>query len=536
MKYLIYARVSERGSDFDGETSIKMQIDYCREYVKFHAGEVYDVRSDEFFTGSDTNRPEFTRTLEELYSGGAEWDVLIVYKLSRMTRSLKDGTAIFAELFKHGKGFVSATENLDYSSPAGRAMLGIMQVFNQFEREQTAENTRNKMITIAAAGGWPVGNAPFGYRRGERKDNRLYPDPRKATIVKDIFSRYLNDANTIHELAKRYGRNPQGILYLLKNPLYTGVIQYAGKIYPGAHEPLIAKTVFDAVQQKMQRRITDGDHTMISRPKKEKYPYVLSGLLRCTCGRFMTPSSGKSSMYHYYRCTDNVTCKGRVNAGKLEEAVIGILQQIHVSDDFRAGAMQGIETICEARRRDIGPEYEMVSKGLLAATADREKLVDLVLNTGLTGKNKVYFNTRLETINNEIETLTARRDLLKDRMSDTGEDFRGDMEKIIDETVTFADALKTISADSPLIRQMLQTYIATIRRINVDEWEISFNLPQGVSTPKNKNGNPFYRITYCVKFNLRSINLRYGLIFQVTINNEVTYEFNSLGWSECTSA
>ena len=122
MKYLIYARVSPRGSDFEGETSIPMQINYCREYVRFHGGEVAGILSDEFYSGKDTNRPAFRTILDELEAGSGDWDTLIVYKLSRMTRSLRDGADIFEKLFQHGRGFVSATENLDFSSPAGRAM------------------------------------------------------------------------------------------------------------------------------------------------------------------------------------------------------------------------------------------------------------------------------------------------------------------------------------------------------------------------------------------------------------------------------
>ena len=121
MKYVLYARVSPRGSDFEGETTISMQLQYCRDYVKFHGGEVVGEYFDEFSSGKDTHRPQFSLIMKELEKGTAEWDAMIVYKLSRMTRSLRDGVNIFAELFRQGKGFVSATENLDFSSPAGRA-------------------------------------------------------------------------------------------------------------------------------------------------------------------------------------------------------------------------------------------------------------------------------------------------------------------------------------------------------------------------------------------------------------------------------
>ena len=90
MKYLIYARVSPRG-DMEAETSIQMQIDICKEYVRDQKGEVIQVLYDEFYSGKNMNRPSFKTIMEELESGKAEWDTICVYKLSGMSRSLNDG-------------------------------------------------------------------------------------------------------------------------------------------------------------------------------------------------------------------------------------------------------------------------------------------------------------------------------------------------------------------------------------------------------------------------------------------------------------
>ena len=190
MKYLIYARVSPKGSGFDNETSLDMQIKLCEEYIKNQRGTVTEIITDEFFSGKDMKRPGFQKILNELQSGQSDWDCICVYKLSRMTRSSKDGAYIFDLLKTWNKGFISVTEpNFDFSTPMGRAMLSIFQAFNQFEREQTAENTRNRMISIAAAGGWPAGNPPFGYKRGAKHDNILKIDPSSLSDLKASSAR-----------------------------------------------------------------------------------------------------------------------------------------------------------------------------------------------------------------------------------------------------------------------------------------------------------------------------------------------------------
>jgi DNA invertase Pin-like site-specific DNA recombinase len=149
-----------------------------------------------------------------------------------MTRSLKDGANIFAELFRQGKGFVSATEKMDFSSPSGRAMLGMMQV-SSIRAEQTAENTRNKMMSIARAGLWPSGNPPYGYMRGEKKDNNLYIDPAKAEIVKDIFDMYAGqifDSDILHKYRSEVHQTQ--IFTMLRNETYLGYIIYADHKFP----------------------------------------------------------------------------------------------------------------------------------------------------------------------------------------------------------------------------------------------------------------------------------------------------------------
>lgn len=112
MKYLIYARVSPRGSDYEGETSIQMQIDMCRRYVENAGDEVIEVISDEFYSGKTLARPGMNRILADLRNGTANWDAICFYKMSRLSRNQRDSVNFLAELADHGKGFLSVTENM----------------------------------------------------------------------------------------------------------------------------------------------------------------------------------------------------------------------------------------------------------------------------------------------------------------------------------------------------------------------------------------------------------------------------------------
>jgi hypothetical protein len=140
MTYLIYARVSPKGSTWaSSESSIQMQIDACKSFLR---GQSSQTVKDEFYTAKDTNRPGLHKIISDLESGSADWDTLIVYKLDRLTRSLMDGGRIFQLLRDCNKGFVSVTENIDFSSPMGRAMLGIISNVNSLQNAPATRCTR----------------------------------------------------------------------------------------------------------------------------------------------------------------------------------------------------------------------------------------------------------------------------------------------------------------------------------------------------------------------------------------------------------
>jgi site-specific DNA recombinase len=461
MKYLIYARVSPRG-DQTKETSISMQIEMCREYIATHGGTVHAVLSDEFYSGKDMHRPAFKQLMAELDTGTAEWDTICVYKLSRMTRSLRDGANIFDTLCSHNKGFVSITErNLDFSTPSGRAMLGILQVFNQFEREQIAENTRNKMISIAKQGLWPTGKSPFGYRRGDKGDNKLYIDPRKAEIVRDVFAMYLDEEFTSMAIIKKYRQyigSRQRLMNILRNRTVLGLINYAGQLYPGQHDPIITEELFNQVQ------------TIIPQAKRPtqsgcRHTYLLSGLVRCHCGRYMTPASAKSGVYHYYQCTDIVTCKNRVSAPKIEKEAVKHLSRMKIKPAVLTAAIKKIEELQKEYSAAMRPELDSAIIAKREAETEKKKLYKTLITGKLTDAALEFFNETFKKLENEVTNLTARIDYLQSQCVDDDQ-IKKDALRIVDQMKYLSDALKLSPKDPNLIKPLLS---ANIKQVNAQK-------------------------------------------------------------------
>ncbi len=411
MKCLIYARVSPKGSTWaSSESTIDMQIQHCKDFVSASGGEVHSIVKDEFFTAKDTRRPGLKGILAELEAGTAEWDSLIVYRLDRLTRSLRDGGEIFDALRENGKGFASVSERLDFSTPVGRAMLWIIHVFAQFEREQLGERTKDKMVQIAREGGYAPGTTPFGYMRKAKHDNALAIDPAKAAIVKDIFESYAAGVQSI-EIWKRYSRHisKNQMLAMLRNRVYLGKIVYDGQEYPGKHDSIISEELFGKVQARLPNKARN------TRPAAQKHPYLLAGLVKCHCGRRMTPKAahGKNAMFHYYACTDTLGCKNQVNAEKLDAAVVAKIKTASVSVRDIQSIVSSIKDEREKASLSAAPEIQLVRAAIGKAKAEQDRLSEAFLSGIVTAENKDFFNAKLAEVNKELARLKERKESLE---------------------------------------------------------------------------------------------------------------------------
>jgi DNA invertase Pin-like site-specific DNA recombinase len=267
----IYTRVStEQGLDQDFN-SLDAQFEAASAYIKSqaHAGwtPIRARYDDGGYSGGSTDRPALQKLLDDVRA--RKVDVIVVYKVDRLTRSLAD-FAKLVELFDgHGVSFVSVTQQFNTTTSMGRLTLNVLLSFAQFEREVTSERIRDKIAASKRKGLWVGGPLPLGY---ELRDGKLTVVEVEAERVRLIFRRYLEvtginelvrdlkaknictKASTLSTTGKTRGGIPFGrgtLAYFLRNRFFVGEVEYKGDILPGEQPAILDKRLFEAVQQKL---------------------------------------------------------------------------------------------------------------------------------------------------------------------------------------------------------------------------------------------------------------------------------------------
>jgi DNA invertase Pin-like site-specific DNA recombinase len=338
----IYTRKSTEEGLEQAFNSLDAQREACAAYILSQAHEgweqIHEHYDDGGWSGGNMDRPGLKQLLADIAAGKV--DVIVVYKVDRLTRSLADFARILDTLDKVGASFVSVTQAFNTTTSMGRLTLNVLLSFAQFEREVTSERIRDKVAASKKKGMWMGGPVPLGYRLGDRK---LLVDDHEAEIVRSIFRHYTelrSVTKLVEELAQQNvrtkvrqysnGRTAGGVHFqrgslsqLLQNPIYTGKVSYRGELYDGEHEAIIGPGDWAEVQQILAANRYDrklGEQT--------RYPSLLTGIISDPDGRPMTPvSTHKGSRRHYYYVTrlkpdqDN-TQAWRVPAGEIDSAVI----------------------------------------------------------------------------------------------------------------------------------------------------------------------------------------------------------------------
>ncbi len=325
-------------------SSCESQEEKIRSFVNSQNNwRVFKVYSDAGYSGATLNRPNIQQLLSDLKK--EKIDVVLVYKIDRLTRSPKDFYQLI-EFFEQSKiDFISITERFDTSTPAGRLLRNIMFTFAQFERELTSERTRDKMLERAKKGLCSGGFTPYGYTRQNKK---LVPQKKEAEIIKSIFEKYLEtqSLSAVYKFLKEKGiksRNGNifsktNIAYSLRNVVYMGKIKHNKEIYQGIHEPIISEEIFNLAQKIHKEKVKN------FRVYKN---FLFGGLVKCeTCGSRMTScftnkkDNGKLKRYYYYRCTSTVredwqSCPVKqVSAERLENFCLENLERISVDKNY----------------------------------------------------------------------------------------------------------------------------------------------------------------------------------------------------------
>lgn len=316
LRCAVYARKSsEEGLDQEFN-SLDAQREACLAYIASQVGLGWKLVADRYddggISGGTMERPALKRLLADITA--RKVDVVVVYKIDRLTRSLTDFAKIVEVFDGNGVSFVSVTQQFNTTTSMGRLTLNVLLSFAQFEREVTAERIRDKIAASKAKGMWMGGTVPLGYQVESRK--LLIKEP-EASFVRSLFTRYLelksvptlsaevtraamaterqHDATASSDYTRSVG---SGMLYkLLSNPIYIGRLKHRQNVYIGEHQPVVDADLFDQAQRLLatQAATPRGSTTHAD-------VHLLTGLLFDDTGDRMSPTHAKAhgNRYRYY--------------------------------------------------------------------------------------------------------------------------------------------------------------------------------------------------------------------------------------------
>ena len=338
----IYTRKStEEGLDMEFNT-LDAQREACEAYIASQRSEGWVATRERYddggFSGGNLDRPGLKQLMTDIDDGLI--DVVVVYKIDRLSRSLMDFSKLVEVFDRNGVTFVSVTQSFNTTTSMGRLTLNILLSFAQFEREVIGERIRDKVAASRKRGIWMGGYVPLGY---DVQDRKLAVNDAEAASVRRIFERFveLGSATVLaRELRHEGFRNKRGTLIdkgylyrLLKNRVYRGEAVHKGKAYPGEHNAIIDEALWDrahAILQESPRKRANNS--------RSRTPALLKGLIFSATGAAMTPTSTKkgAKLYRYYvsmdvirnRETGEETAPMRLAAGMVEDAAVTEVRRI----------------------------------------------------------------------------------------------------------------------------------------------------------------------------------------------------------------
>jgi site-specific DNA recombinase len=408
LRCAIYTRKSSDEGLDQAFNSLDAQREACAAYIVSQKHEGWTVLptlyDDGGFSGGTLDRPALQRLLADI--SARKVDVVVVYKIDRLTRSLFDFAKIVEAFDARNVSFVSITQQFNTTTSMGRLTLNVLLSFAQFEREVAGERIRDKIAASKKKGMWMGGLPPLGY---DARDRKLVINKDEARTVLHIFSRYV-DLRSVRALKEDldsagirskhrtlqdgtvYGGRTlsRGVLYLmLQNRIYRGEITHKGNAYPGEHKPIVDKALWDKVQAILAANRVDRATGV-----NVQHPSLLAGLVFDESGQRLTPTHTvkKGTRYRYYVSKSLVTgaakdsAQGRrVPAGNLESLVVGKLRAFladkgailsAISDTAKIGAEQ---QRLIARGRQVSDEFPTLSPD-----ATRSSLMTLVQRIDIT--------------------------------------------------------------------------------------------------------------------------------------------------------
>lgn len=412
MKTGIYVRVS--GHEQEDNYSIPEQIERTKKYCDAKEWMVYKIYTDSVYTGSNMDRPGLQDMIKDCKNG--KLDMVLVYKLDRLSRSQKDTLFLIEDVFeKNGVGFTSMTENFDTSTPHGKFIIGILSVFAQLEREKIKERTMIGKDSRAKEGKWHGSKwVPIGY---DYTDGLLVPNEYEVMQIKEIADLFLKGTpvRTIEKIMTEKGyRHKHGeweaktIRRVLSNPVNIGMIKNRDKLYKGIHDPILSKKTFDAIQKLMAERREQFGST---RPHQS----LLGGILYCKNCKARYARQNYNGKFYYIcysrskkmkKMIKDPTCKNKnYRMEDLESAILGEIHQLAV-DPGR------IDQVRENRPvSDVTEKIKSITSEIAKIDTQISKMMDLyalgTIDLDVISEKVAELNSTKTALTKEMDSLNV---------------------------------------------------------------------------------------------------------------------------------
>src|SRR5258705_2225006 len=372
LRCAIYTRKStEHGLDLEFN-SLDAQRDACEAYVKSQASQGWKALpqhyDDPAYSGGNLDRPALKKLLVDIEA--SRIDVVVVYKIDRLTRSLADFAKLVEAFDARSISFVAVTQQFNTTTSMGRLTLNVLLSFAQFERELSSERVRDKIAASRRKGKWTGGTVPLGY---DGKDKKLVVSKIEAETVRAIFHLYRelkSFSKLVSELDRRgivtKQRNTKvakynggipftygPLAYFLKNRVYLGEVHHGGKWFKGEHEAIIDRATFDQVQKLFVTKSSG------RKAKRSESGALLLGKLYDDRGNLMSPSFSNKNGVRYRFYVSSALLPGRkaaagsvarVPAAEIESAVLAALTPGQ-GDDHEPGSIEMVERVI------VAPDY-----------------------------------------------------------------------------------------------------------------------------------------------------------------------------------
>ena len=435
VKCYIYARVSTDEQASGKYGSIESQIDICKHYLQIQkekGWELVQAYTDPGFSGKDLERPGIQNLIADIKAGKV--DVIIVYKIERLVRSIKDFYKLWDIFQAHNATFVSATQQFDTSNAMGKLMLNVLLSFAQFERENTSEKTRDKMKQRARLGKWHGGWLPFGYDY-DKTIKILGINRKESGVVKKIFA-FINEDRKPSEIAnylnakgvrtksraitrkdgtvKEVGKNRLNedfIKKIVTNSIYKGYVCLGGEEFKGEHKAIVSKDTWEKANEKIRP-----EKTGKTEYARDTHIHLLKGFVKCgECDVLLTPyPAGKKDRhgvpYLYYACGRvvddgrNSLCKVRMlPAREFENVIKKCLSDLGHNKALIESAIRENAQFTKNKIKPLQNESDKTEQQLAKATTEINRLIKIMKSTDMIGKD----------ISEEYKTLLKEKTLLE---------------------------------------------------------------------------------------------------------------------------